>query len=337
MYYTTHLKFALILTSLAVLTTAVRSQAIYEGFSDYVNSADVLTSNGGSGFVDSWQSRRTLLNSGSALPVDAVIDLRPSSLQYVDGAGNALATAGGSLFISGVNGNVQLARTLDVTAFPNTNPNPQIGATTYISFLAQRTGQPADPNDPVYGGSYSYGDNLYPRAAGVNLFSNDGGDAVPLSVGGVSNAEDDVWRLRGQDLDGVNKDPLIDQPFGAGNLVYLVVLRIDHGEGDGMADQINMYLNPWLEAENLNTIGVTADWETRDDPLYLPGDWIGLEAGDASGNRPYAEFTFDEFRIGQNWGDVLPYTAVPEPSTFALGIVCFAFGSLFLRHVRRQD
>ena len=300
---------------LSVTVTVLRGQSIYEGFTDYSDLSGLLSLNGGAGFETPWQGRKALLNSGSALPFNPAMEILPVSLFYIDADGRQLATAGGSLFISGENGNIHLARTLDVTALPNTEPDPQLGKTTYLSFLARRSGPAADPNDPVYNGSYPWGDNLYPRAAGINLFSNDQGDAVPLFIGGVSNATDDVWRLRGQDLDGTNKDPLVNEPFGEGSRIHLVVLRIDHGEGDGGADEINMYLNPRLAAESLNTIGVTADWETRDDPLYLPGNWIGVEAGDASGNRPHAEFTFDEFRIGQTWESVLPL-AVTNPCAY---------------------
>ncbi|MEX0331829.1 MAG: hypothetical protein AB3N64_10440 [Puniceicoccaceae bacterium] len=282
-------------------------QPVYEGFSDYAHFGDLLFENGGTGFLDPWSNRKNLLNSGSSFPSSPVIILLPESLSYTDSDGNVLTTSGQSLFISGENGNIHMARSLDPAALPNQGPDPQLGKTTYVSYLARRSGAPANPDDPVYGGDYPWGTNLYPRAAGLNLFSSDSGDAVPLFIGGVSNAMEDVWRLRGQDLDGVSKDPLINQPFGEGNRVYLVVLRIDHGEGDGGADEINMYLNPVLTEEARNFIGVTADWETRDDPLYLPGRWIGIEAGDGSGSRPFAEFTFDEFRIGQTWESVTPH------------------------------
>lgn len=304
----------------ALPPAAHAAESVYEGFADYATNADVLSVNGGTGFVDHWQGRNALLGGGAGVSVNS-IDLLPDSLAYTDASGASLLTAGGSLLITGENGNANMARTLDLAALPNQGADPQFGATTYLSFLARRSGPAADPNDPVYGGSYPFGDNLFPRVAGLSLFSNDGGDAVPVLIGGPSNTQTDVWRLRGQDLDGVNKDPRIEQPFGEGANTYLVVLRIDHGDGDGGADQINMYLDPLLSDESLNTIGVTADWEQRDDPLFLPGNWIGVQAGDASGNRPHAEFTFDEFRIGQTWSDVLPYRAVPEPSALALLIL----------------
>jgi len=300
-----------LLLSLAVMDVPQgHAQSVYEGFADYANAVEVLSQNGGTGFLDNWQPRSTLLGSGGGLPSPASIRLLPLSMPYIDSQGNLLLVSGGSLFITGANGNVALARSFDVSALPNNGPDPQTGLDTYISFLMQRGGSPANPDDPVYGGSYPWGDNLYPRAAGLNLFSSDAGDAVPLFIGGVSNSMEDVWRLRGQDLDGVSKDPLIAEPFGAGNRVYLVVIRIDHGQGDGGADEVNMYLNPLLAAEELNTIGVTADWETRDDPLYLPGHWLGIEAGDASSNRPFADLSFDEFRIGQTWADVVPHVQV---------------------------
>lgn len=292
---------------------ACSAAGVYEGFDSYAAVSEVTSGavNGGAGFSDHWQGRSTLLGSGSGY-LPSALTLLPESLSYSDSQGAVLATSGGALHLSGEFGNSHLARPLDVGALPNSGVDPQLGKTTYVSFLARRTGPAANPDDPVYGGSYPWGANLYPRAAGFNFFSSDNGDAVQLLVGNPSNEDTDVWRLRGQDLDGTSKDPSIDEPFGAGALTYLVVIRIDHGEGDGQSDEINMYLNPDLADESLNTVGVTADWETRDDPLYLPGRWIGLEVGNASSNRPYSELTFDEFRIGQTWGDVAPISPVSE-------------------------
>jgi hypothetical protein len=260
-----------------------------------------------------WMGRKTLLGSGSGIPASGGLYLLDDSLAYMDTDGRSLVTSGGSLFLEGSQGNVHIARPYDRDFLPNTNPDPQTGLTTYISFLMQRLGEPADPTDSIYGGTYPYGDNLYPRAAGMNLFSNDSGDAVPLFVGGVSNATDDVWRLRGQDLDGVNKDPKSEMPFGSGNIVYFVILKIQHGSGDGFADVVKVYLNPQLEAEEVNEPAMEAGWETRDDPLYLPGDWLGFEVGNNSSYRPFAELIVDEFRIGDTWEAVAPIDGDSSP------------------------
>lgn len=280
---------------------------VYEGFVDYVDGTDLRTVNGGTGFTEPWTGRNTLLNSGNGIPAGGGIYILETSLSYADADGKELVTNGGSLYVEGSQGNVHLARPYDRTHLPNTDPDPQTGKVTYVSFLMQRLGDAADPSADVYGGSYPWGDNLYPRAAGINLFSNDAGDAVPLFIGGVSNATDDVWRLRGQDLDGVSKDPKSELPFGAGNAVYFVVLKVEHGTGDGMADVVKVFLNPSLTGEAANEVSIVAGWETRDDPLYLPGDWLGIEVGDASGYRPYAELVFDEYRIGESWAAVTPH------------------------------
>ncbi|MCO6045066.1 PEP-CTERM sorting domain-containing protein [Aeoliella sp. ICT_H6.2] len=304
---------------LSVLTTplaATGALTVYEGFSEYADGDAILNVSGGTGFVNTWQPGNTLLG-GAGVPSSDSVQLVPSSLAYTDTDGSRLQTAGGSLFLTGQYGSTKIARTYDQSALPHPAP-PQLGESTYISFLARRSGAAADPNDPIYGGNYPWGDNLYPRVAGVNMYSNDNGDQVPLLIGNLSNVDQDVWRLSGQDLDDQSNAPIIDQPFGEGSNTYLVVFRIDHAAGDGDGDQIHMYLDPLLESEGQNTPSLVANWEKDDDPLYLPGDWLAVQVGDDSGNRPYSEFTFDEYRIGSTWEDVTPFTAIPEPTSLML-------------------
>jgi hypothetical protein len=327
-----HRTATLVLVLLALsAATGNAEPVIYEGFSNYVPGSSVIGQQGGTGFSGDWNGRRNLLNSGTALPASPAVSVLASSLSYSDGT-NQLVTTGGSLFVSGVNGTVELARAVDQSIIPSQAP----GATAYFSFLGRRSGAAADPNDPVYGGAYPWGSNLYPRAAGVDLFGReDNGDAVHLAVGNPSNVvNSDVWRLRGQDLDGVNKDPKSTVPFGAGNNTALVVFRIDYGMGDGGAPRMNMWVNPMLAAEALNGTPVVADWESRDDPLPMQPGWIGVQAGNASSNRPFAEFTFDEFRVGTTWADVTPFTAVPEPT--AAGAVLLTGGLALARRRRRR-
>jgi hypothetical protein len=267
-----------------------------------------------------------VLPGGSGVPSPNSVQLLPTSLAYTDSAGNQLQTAGGSLFVTGQYGSTHVARTYDESAFPHPGSPPPTGAVTYISFLGRRSGAAADPNNPVYGGSYPWGSNLFPRTAGVNFYSNDNGDAVPMHIGNLSNVSDDVWTLNGQDLD--DDPPQTNSPFGAGSNTYLLVFKIEHATGDGGGDQVHLYMSPLLASEGLNTPDLIANWEKDDDPLYLPGSWLSVEAGDGSGNRPFAEFTFDEFRIGATWEEVTPFTpAVPEPSTVALGMLTLGMAS----------
>jgi hypothetical protein len=305
---------ALACAGMCVAASPARGAAVvYEGFG-YAAGSDALNQNGGVGFAGAWAGRRALLGSGSALPAGAASTVLATSLSYSDGA-NQLATTGGSLFITGQNGNLSLARTVDQSLLPST----AVGETSYISFLGRRSGASADPNDPIYSGAYPWGSNLYPRNAGVNLYGDDGGDAIDLTVGNASNVVDsDVWRLRGQDLDGASKDPKSTVPFGAGNATALFVMRIDYGIGDGGAPRLNFWVNPVLSSEGANVAPVFGDWEDSDDPLPMQPGWIGLSAGDGSSNRPFAEFTLDEFRVGATWEDVTPFVAVPEPATWAL-------------------
>lgn len=310
--------FVLAALSFVLISPVVANAAltVYEGFSDYADGGEILTVSGGTGFVDRWQPGNPLVG-GAGVPSPDSVQLLSSSLGYTDASGSRLQTSGGSLFLTGQYGSTKIARTYDQSALPNPAP-PQLGESTYISFLARRSGAAADPDDPIYGGNYPWGENLYPRVAGVNMYSNDNGDQVPLLIGNLSNVDEDVWRLSGQDLDDQSNPPIIDQPFGEGSNTYLVVFRIDHAAGDGDGDQIHMYLDPLLESEGLNAPSLVANWEKDDDPLYLPGDWLAVQVGDDSGNRPYSEFMFDEYRIGSAWEDVTPLTVIPEPSTAML-------------------
>lgn len=323
-------------TALLILAASIAGRndrgdaAVYEGF-QYGDSADILTTNGGMGFADLWQGRGALLGNGPNIADPQSVQLRSSSLGFTDGNGHALLTSGGSLLVTGEHGSTGLARTYDPAAIPNPAP-PTLGEQTYISFLLRREGPAADPNDPVYGGSYPWGNNLYPRSAGIYFFSNDNGDAVPMFVGNLSSTDSDVLRLAGEDLDDNLND--FASPFGEGAPTYFVVFRIDHAAGDGGGETIHAYVNPLLTSEGLNSASLVANWEKDDDPLYLPGSWIGMVVNSASGNRPHSELAFDELRIGQTWADVTPI-AIPEPSSTTL--LCGACGlvAFGLRRFRR--
>jgi hypothetical protein len=317
----------LMLLCLFDFSSTLQAQGVYEGFNEYSSSADILATNGGDGFQNNWQPRNTLLGGGgSGVPSPNSVQLLPTSLAYTDGAGNQLQTAGGSMLVTGEYGSTHVARTYDVSAFPHPSTPPPTGAVTYISFLGRRSGPAADPNDPVYNGTYPWGSNLFPRNAGVTFHSNDNGDAVPMHIGNLSNTTEDVWTLNGQDLD--DDPPQTNSPFGAGAITYLVVFKIEHATGDGGGEQVHMYMSPLLASEALNTPDLIANWEKDDDPLYLNGGWLSVDAGNTSSNRPYAEFTFDEFRIGATWEDVTPIApVVPEPGTLALGLLMLGMTS----------
>lgn len=314
------------------LGSVAHGATVYEGFAGYADGAAILANNGGSGFVHEWKPRNAVFAGGSGIASPNSVQLRPSSLAYTDATGDQLQTAGGSLFMTGEYGNAHIARTYDETKLPNPVQNPTVGTVTYMSFLARRSGPAADPNDPVYGGAYPWGSNLFPRVAGVNLWSNDNGDAVPMHVGNLSNTQHDVWTLNGQDLD--DDPPRTNSPFGAGALTYLVVFKFEHGTGDGQGDEVYMYMNPLLGGEGLNTPALIANWEKDDDPLHLPGSWVSVEVGSASSNRPYSDFSFDEFRIGSTWDAVTPIV-VPEPG--AMGVAGLVLGVAASRRRRRTD
>jgi hypothetical protein len=282
--------------------------AIYEGFTDYPAESSVLAQSGGTGFTGIWSPRSTLTGSGGSIPGESSAIVKAESLSYSDGE-RSLVTNGGRLFLTGEFGSANLARTVDLDALPHTGEDPKLGKRTYLSFLARREGEPADPSNPVFGGNYPWGDNLYPRAAGVNLFSDNDGDILALLIGNQSNKSDDVWRITGEDIYGdERRDARSTVPFGSGEATHLIVMRIDHGGGGWHGDRLRVWVDPLLASEAANQPPLTFDWTQRDDPLYVQPAFLGLEAGDGSGNRPHAELSFDEFRIGDSWESVTPHT-----------------------------
>lgn len=282
--------------------------AVYEGFEGYAPGSDVYTQGEGHGFAGPWSMRAELLPGGRGLLSGPASEVREASLKYSDGT-RELETRGGSLFITGENGSVHMAREVDLDALPHTGPDPKIGKTTYISFLARRSGEPADPNDPVYEGNYPYGKNLYPRVAGINFFAYNDDDILNLLFGNLSNKSDDVWRFTGEDLYGDDRrDARSSVPFGSGDKTDFVVIRIDHGSGGWHGDRFKVWINPKLASEKANAPPITFDWTTRDEPLYMQPGFIGIEAGDGDSQRPHAELAFDEFRLGDSWESVTPHT-----------------------------
>ncbi len=295
-----------LLLLLSLVAAQASEPAVYEGFTDYAPGSHIAGQSGGSGFASAWDTEAALNVTGAtggAPPVEYT-EVLETSLSYTDGL-RALVTSGGSLRVSGESGSVNLARIVDPGALPHSGPEPWMGRTTYISFLFHRTGEAADPDDPAYGGTYPWGDNLYPRAASLKLSGRDGRQ---MRFGNLSNLNDNVWRVTGEDLYGTDgrRDPRSTVPFGGETA--LVVIRIDHGGGGSRTDRFRVWINPVLATEAANNLPMLFDWTVRNDPHHIAPDWIGLVVGDGSGNRPHAEVIFDEFRLGPTWESVTPHT-----------------------------
>lgn len=303
-----HLRSFSILLPLVLGVPLWGEPAVYEGFS-YPAGTSVLQQSGGSGFTGPWDSRSTVTGlTGSPVSSLEAAVVQSESLVYSDGV-RSLVTTGGSLFLSGEYGNLQLARAIDPEALPHRGEDPKVGKTSYISFLARRSGEPANPEDPIYEGTYPYGDNLYPRAAGIGLFGWNRGNLRQLFFGNLSNRPDDVWRFTGEDFYGdERRDARSSTPFGAGEETRLVVVRIDHGGGGWHADRFSIWIDPNLAFEGANGSPIQFDWTSRDDPLYVQPAFIALEANDGDTKRPHAELSFDELRIGDSWEAVTPHT-----------------------------
>ncbi|MCC5806888.1 MAG: hypothetical protein JJU00_11230 [Opitutales bacterium] len=290
----------------AAVAVVASEPVVYEGFTDYAPGTHIAGQSGGIGFASEWDTEAALNVTGATggAPAMEYTEVLDTSLSYSDGI-RTLETSGGSLWVTGEFGSVNLARIVDPEALPHSGPEPWLGRTTYISFLFHRTGAAADPNDPVYADDYPWGDNLYPRAASLKFSGRDGRQ---MRFGNLSNLNDNVWRVTGEDLYGTDgrRDPRSTVPFG-GETAF-VVIRIDHGGGGSRADRFRVWINPDLATEAANGLPMLFDWTVRNDPHHIAPDWISIVVGDGSGNRPHAEVILDEFRLGPTWESVTPHT-----------------------------
>ncbi|MDP0499050.1 MAG: hypothetical protein Q7P63_03030 [Verrucomicrobiota bacterium JB022] len=259
------------------------------------------------------------------------------SLSYTDGE-RTLHTEGGSLFLTGASSNSAIQREVDLEALPNPVREPAIGTNTFISFLARRSGEAADPNNPVYGGNYPYGDNLYPRSAGIGLLSWNDEDLLQLFLGNLSNRPDDVWRFTGEDIYGDDRrDARSSVPFGAGQETRLVVMQVAHGAGGWNGDRVRIWIDPNMAGPRFSEPPVTFDWTSRDDPLIVQPAVIALEANNSNALRPHAELSFDELRIGDSWEAVTPHTGGQTWAGRPLVNSRLATGENFLGWLEKSD
>jgi len=104
----------------------------------------------------------------------------------------------------------------------------------------------------------------------------------------------------------------------AADTTHLLVGKIeDNGAGTGN-DSVTLYVDPIMTDEYFNT--PVLDTVNLDNSYYVANNASFPLAAIFLGGHSIENKTvqFDEFRVGATWADVVPFTVVPEPSTFVL-------------------
>ena len=268
----------LLLISLSNVRAALLA---YEPFTNATGTT-VIGSGDGLGFNGVWQSNNsqgTATNTGYGL-------------SYTDSANNALVTVGGAGFFQGLtsaNNNMQPIRLFNFSR----GTNGVDGTTTWISFLIARQG----PTGTLSG-------NPYGRGANVPHDLNTGA-LQKLAIGNGSGATS-------------NTVALIPQGSGAnikgatnifGGVTNFVVVRIDHVAGIAN-DNAYLFVNPPLNAEP----DIAAAGATSLNAFDFSFDRLRVFAGgQSSAAQPYAEMIVDEYRIGETYADVAPFSTNSNP------------------------
>lgn len=311
----------------------------YEGFDytpDFLDLTQVgllgAPANPGTGWRQTtWVPRQNITGGSNANTAGAPV--KTGSLSYP-----GLVTSGNHVHLTGETLSSEPARSLATTI------TGEAGTSTYISFLAQRVGEPADPSSIAYDDentpdvveTYPYGDNLYPRGASVRIYTNKGGYGEALAAGAFSNREVDRWSVYGSGFQPI----FTDIPFGASEDVSLIVIRIDHVGGQADPDRVYMWTNPTVGLpENILTADIVIeglmDGENAIDFSQI--EFISPFVGNRSAKvgpdglpntaddlilRPHAELLFDELRVGKTYASVVPHDGStnpePEPSPVML-------------------
>ena len=295
------------LTLLAVAALAGRASAalyVYEGF-DYAIGPDGLGGqSGGTGFSGAWDD---VANDG---------EIVAPTLSYTDSGGRMLTTSGNMARMDGsASGTSVNFRSIDSTQYAS-------ATTLYLSFLGQKeltgTGSPLDS-----------------RAVNFAFFSN---ASERVSVGHGTNAPaggfGGEYRWGMFTGGGGNNGQVGDltnghySSTGIQNAVF-AVLRIDLN-ANGVNEALRLYINPSLDAEPAVPSAIVID--TRD---------IATVMSDLNRFRPFGGNTtasgtgilnLDEIRLGSTWGDVTPFTVIPEPASAGLSSLA---GLALLRRRRR--
>jgi len=185
------------------------------------------------------------------------------------------------------------------------------GESLYFSYLLQAVG--TDSGDDFDGQALvGFSDNTT-RANGLLFTSHDIYGPIVGFKGDGSNM-DLIYRHRTFTPTKMTDLVLVDG-VTAGE-TYQVVAKITADTGAGASDSYSIFINPKTDTEP-----VAPDFSGTDSSIGLAAfqqmDRLVLSTND------FADpVIFDEFRYGTTWQDVVALpVAVPEPSTFLLGII----------------
>ncbi|QNN21288.1 PEP-CTERM sorting domain-containing protein [Planctomycetales bacterium ZRK34] len=238
-------------------------------------------------------------NSSSSYAAHIYYKTDDDQLTYVDSTFRQLNTSFGQLDLtrnSGTGGDVkQVFRDLDIgNALPDT---------LYISVLVQLS----PSAEFMLRSASTDGSSIRRFNFGIDAVGN------PFATGSGTGGFTDT---------NTGITVATDQP-------HLLVAKLTN---DGFeSDQIDLYLDPDLQSEGLNTPVATVDGGN----FYVGGNgsWTLKDIFFFNNPSDDGEYVImDEVRVGEFWSDVTPFTIVPEPATAALMLVPMA--SLMLRRRR---
>jgi hypothetical protein len=233
-----------------------------------------------------------------------------AGLNYTDTSGNTLNTQAGAADWHRAQGS---AASGTKRTSRNTNLSPSLPNTGYFSALMQFT----------------------PGIAGrVELQQHDGGGGNPREFFFGFNGTGSLIAGTSNDTNVAN-NVTITGPTFAPNNTYLIF-------GELVNDAVDDNLRIWVNPADLSD--PTAGPPTLAS-LDIGSGWVGGNASFTirqlrlfSDTPTDSQFIFDEIRVGDSIGDVLPFTAaaaVPEPASVLVWLVGAVAAALCYRRVRR--
>lgn len=221
------------------------------------------------------------------------------SMSYeTTGVGSLTTTNGSALRATGNSGLYQNLR--DVTDYK------ALGNTIWYSLLLERISPSTGIVNIVFGQSAS-------NVTGWRLSNENVSDSTFHAATRLTNTGGDTWSANGAAF--------------SNDVSNLLVARMTWDAGSGATSQdvtIDAWVNPDLDAD-LASVGVGAANITVTGTIFTGS--IAVKLNTTGG------YQLDEIRIANSQGEVMPYSAVPEPSVAALGL---GMATVLLTAVRRR-
>ena len=305
----------LALVAACTISIAPRAHATLLAYDPFTGSdgSALFGSTGGFGWAQPW-------TDGPSTSPNTLSYFTNWSLAYQDGLGNTLNTSSGAAYISGQqNGtsSFQGTRLFDFSRGTNGTDDTW----SWISMLLVRTGP-------------TNGQVSNPYARGVNVVHDMSvGNFQKVGFGNGSAATTNTLAILSS---GGSLRPSANPPYQFGGdtpsifLTNFVILAVQHVSGG--LDNAYLWVNPAdltsqpaLSTATTNTLGL---FDYSFDRLRI---FVG---GNANTTQRYGELYVSDYRLGETWGDVTPYTPVPEPAVACL--VGLGGLALVLRWKRRK-